>query len=610
MPGILGYINHTSKQELFETIFSTINQNQFQVDTYVQNGVHLAKVHLGYLDNTSVPIFSEDHRYCIIMSGELFTYQSHESIDSKFLLEHWIKDGPVCLSSMNGQYAAAIYDFKESELILISDRFGTHPLYYSQQDDSFIFAPEVKAILPILKNKNINYHSVADLFYRGHVFGYKTLFENVFQIPEASCLIFKNGNITIKRYWDYPYYDEVYKKKDFSKQEKNRYIDECASVLYNAVKRQVQKNSEDILFSLSGGMDSRYVIALADQLGVRPITAFTMGEENSEDVLYAKLVAQHLNIDHQCFKISPFSIWKHAALFSYIADGMSMIYGPIQNIDPMAAYPSKKITLTSQMCDALMGSTLYRKRIKKLLQKDLFDTEATSILQTIFTINSTANIQKTFITTFFKHISGYQHSIPDDYLDKQYHPVFSYFKLLMNEHGRRGTLGGNLIYNYFFETRMPSYDYDVIDFAFHLPVELKKQQYVYRQSFIRMFPELAKFPRQGTGFPIDVSNFRLNMKSLERRIIGRLKHTPASKIVQKFSRWNRPSYIHYKKWFSNELKNSLEELLFDSKTQSREIFDKEGITSILYEHYYTEKDHSWLIWQIVNLEYFFRNFID
>ena len=615
MPGIIGLITSDRSDTLFNQMIETINHFDYRVDKLIKNGIHLGRVHLGYVNNSPQAVISKDRRYAIMMIGEIFSYKDIETDkignDAAFLLEKWVNTGPACLQDMNGHFSACIYDFDSCELILISDRFGTRPLYYTYNNDKFLFSPEVKSLILDNFKKEIDYNSVSDLFHFGHLFGNKTLFQNIYQLPEASYLIFHKGSISIQKYWDYPYHEEVYTRGKFKKCEIDNYTEKMKTVIATATRRQIAKNNNSILFSLSGGLDSRFVIALANKFGVQPLTAFTMGEQNSEDIIYAIKIAEMLGADHSCFNVMPQSIWQDAKFFSYVTDGMAPIYGPIQGFDPLRAYAGQKtVTLSSQMCDAIMGSSLYRKRLKTLIKTTYFNRDAIDIVSNIFTIFEEAIVKSVFSDHIYDKIKQSYLATTETYISSNRKPLHAYYKLLMNEHGRRSTLTGNIMNNLYFETRMPSYDYDFIDFAFELPIELRKYQFIYRRAFSQMFPKLAQIPRQGTNLPINSSNFKLQAKSLENRIVGRLKPTPMNKLIRKIKRWNKPNYVSYKEWFCNELKQDVENIILNKQTLSRGVFNESGIRTLLNEHYATEKDNSRLIWQIINLEYFFRNFID
>ncbi len=614
MPGITGLISSKQGEDVFNAMIKSLNHNNYKVDKWSKNNINLARIHLGYVNKSVQPVFSKDKRYGLILTGEVFSYgdiENESNDDSGFLLNIFLKDGEQAFQEIDGQYAACIYDFVEDKLFLISDRFGTRPLYYYYEENNFLFAPEVKAILKTKLNTRIDYSSISDLFHFGHLFGNKTLFNNIKQLPPASYLIYRMGKIEIKNYWDFPEYAEAYEKIKFSRNEINNYIEEMQEIYAKAMKRQIFRNSSKLLIPLSGGLDSRYVIAYASALKTNPLVTFTFGPENNEDQVYAKMVAREVDAQHKSFIVQPGNIWEDAKYFSFVSDGMSMINGPIQILPSLRDFSVRKeILIAAQMCDVLFGSTLERRRIKYLIGRDHFDGKSKGIITNIFNLFQPDILQSIFDKSFLEKIDKQYKEIPLSYIEKYKRPLHSYFNLIMNEHGRRGTLGGNLLINTLYETRMPSYDNELVEFAYKLPVELKKKQFLYRKAFINKFPDLAAIKREGVNLPISASNIRLELKSYENKLIPYLKSTSASKVISKFSRWNKPSYVSYNEWFKNDLKQEMEAIILDKKTLSRGLYNENGLKGMLRQHSLPGVDHSRLIWQIINLEYFFRNFID
>ena len=325
--------------------------------------------------------------------------------------------------------------------------------------------------------------------------------------------------------------------------------------------------------------------------------------------LYASRVANRIQAHHYCIAINPGDTWRDAAAFAFLADSMSMINGPVQGYQPLRQLASDfDVTLSSQMCDAVFGNTLQRKRIMQLYQKKHFDFEAGHILENIFNLFSSRRLEILFQPEFYNKIKDTYLEVPRTYLDTRYHPLHAYYRLLMNEHGRRGTLGGNLVNNEFLFTRMPSYDYDLMDFAFRLPVVLKKQQFVYRKTFCRMFPDLSRIPRQGIRLPICAGQFRLRAVTFENKLIGRLNNSPVNALLKHFRRWNIPNYVNYKEWFKYELREEIENLLFARPLSTGHLYRTGAIRDLFNDHLYSERDHTRLLWQIINLEYFYQNF--
>jgi asparagine synthase (glutamine-hydrolysing) len=615
MPGIIGLISQNEQRDYFSSMIESVNHYDYQIDKYVNNGIHLGRIYHNFISEPSQPYILEDKNYFIVFHGEIFSYNNDifpEQINfARFFLERFIEKGPDCLKSFNGQYQVCIYNSIEKKLYLISDRYGTRPLYYTSNNERMLFAPEVKALIQGKFTKKVNYQAISDLFYYGHLLEYRTLFENIYLLPEASYLIYADGKINHHRYWEFPYIENAYELKSEPKKKIRDAAVELEHRMLTAVERQTVDKNQKILIPLSGGLDSRWVIALAKDLGVDPLITFTMGSEKSEDQVYARMVAKHLNTDHTAFDIQPEILWSDAKHFSYLSDAMSIIHGPIQNFQPYRHFFKKsQYVIAAQMCDALFGSTLFKRRIRSLMLKKNWDDHAKRIFLEIFMLTTNLEVESILHPKVYDNISDSYLEIPKHYIEKDKKPIFCYFKLLLNEHVRRGTLGGNVVNNLFFETRMPSYDNDLIEFAFNLPIQLKINQFLYRYSFSQRYPALAKIPREGTRLPINVSNFHLNQKQLENRVINRAKKTKLKKYIERLDRWNKPSYVSYAEWFNNELRSQVETFILDKRTLGRGIFIEEGIKKILNEHFSVKADHHRLIWQIINLELFYRNFID
>jgi asparagine synthase (glutamine-hydrolysing) len=615
MPGILGIISEKSESSLFKRMIDVVNHYSYATDSYEKDGVHLGRVHLNYVNKCQQPVFSEDKRFGLVMIGEIFSYKNTETkdivMDSSFLLNLLIDEGMKALPFINGHFSAALYDFNEKRLVLISDRYGTRPVYFALHQGKFLFAPEVKAILKDDISKELDYQAISHLMHFCHLFGHRTMFSGIQQLPESSFLVFENGDFQIHRYWDFPFHDEAYSMARLSEKKYNYYLDTLDSHITKAMERVYTKNPEEIILSLSGGLDSRFVAAYGHALNISHLKAFTFGPENCDDQLYASQVARLLSIEHKAFEVIPATLWKDAESFSYVADNMSMIYGPIQGFSVLKDYYHQgSVTISSQMADAIFGGNLWRKRIQYLFQQKSLDSNSRNIIINIFNLIDDELLREVFEQDFYKKIrEGYQ-EIPELYIDRYKHPFFTYINLLMNEHGRRGTLCGNLMNNLFLETRMPSYDNDLMDFAYELPLPLRFYQHAYRKVFANRFPELAVINREMYKLPVNSPDILYKLKILENKIINTLKRTPVKPAIMMMGRWNKPEYMDYNGWFKHDLQHEMISFLMSEKTLSRGIFKKSGIERIIEGHRNAFTDYSKIIWQLINLEYFFRKFID
>ncbi len=614
MPGILGILADKSDMALFNDMQKKMDHLSYSIDTHVKGGIHLATISQDKTNPSCNSIVIYKNEYILAFYGEIFSNDteilSGNCNYGEYFVSLFIKYGIEVLKSINGHYSACLINNKTGTAYLIADRFGTVPVYYAWNKARLLFASELKAVVQGLDTKEINLQSIAELFSFGHLFGIKTMFNEVKLVSSGTYMEITDKGIREIKYWDFPYLEEIYFQRRISKSENNRLQEELHFIMMKAIQR-MSKDPNDILFSLSGGLDSRYVAALYYELGLKNMTAFTMGPNESEDQIYAKEVSGVLGIDHYPFPINPAKIWENARQFAYISDSMSFIHGPLQNFEPLQFFSNrKKFVVYAQMCDALFGSTLWRKRIRILKNSPRHTAETDNIMLNLFSVYNQEWVKMLFRKDFYHQLKGKYTLEPSTYLNREYHPLHCYYLLLMNEHGRRGTLGGNLVTNLFYKTRMPSYDNDVFAFGWNLPIPYRMHQYLYRMTFARYFPELATIKREGYNLNIGASMFSYECKVFKNKVVTLLKKGKLGYLAALYKPWNRPEYVDYKNWFRNELKQDILNFFLKDDLKSSEIIDKNEVIKMLNMHLSGKYDFSGLLWQLVNLEYFYRNFID
>ncbi|MEB3193322.1 MAG: asparagine synthase (glutamine-hydrolyzing), partial [Snowella sp.] len=114
----------------------------------------------------------------------------HSHTDTEVLLTAYIHWGQALLTHLVGMFAFAILDTQKQTLFLARDFFGIKPLYYTQWENGFAFASEIKALLQLPQiNRNINPQRLYDFLTCGLTdTGSETLLTSIQQIPAAHCL--------------------------------------------------------------------------------------------------------------------------------------------------------------------------------------------------------------------------------------------------------------------------------------------------------------------------------------------------------------------------------------------------------------------------------------
>jgi asparagine synthase (glutamine-hydrolysing) len=217
--------------------------------------------------------------------------------------------GPACLDLLNGIFAFAVLDIKNKELFLARDRIGIKPLYYyfipaagSDQTAKFIFSSEIKAILEHPIKREINLSAFNHYFRLHYVPHPLTIFKNIYKLPPASYLSFKNNQIKLKQYWQIDDFKDISSEKEI--------IEQIQHLMKESVKGQLISDRPVGIF-LSGGIDSTSILGIVNQLGHKQIKTFSVGfdfKDNPDycnfDFQMAKRVSQDYQTDHQELMIS------------------------------------------------------------------------------------------------------------------------------------------------------------------------------------------------------------------------------------------------------------------------------------------------------------------
>lgn len=260
-------------------------------------------------DETGNVVISLDGRlsnYLVVkeLLESAFTFQTNT--DEELILYAYKKWGAECVDKLEGMFAFTLLDEVNRKLLLVRDRFGTKPLYYTVQDEELLFASELKGILAadIIK-KEIDYSAFSDFFVYRYVPSPKTIWKNVKKLPPAHYVEINLTDLSCKltEYWKLDT-KALPPSESLSREigrDKGRIaiIHRINNLLKNSVQQHINTNASIGSF-LSGGYDSSALVHYMCQLGQKP-TTFSIGFskwEKSEDQ-FAKIVANHLGVENE-----------------------------------------------------------------------------------------------------------------------------------------------------------------------------------------------------------------------------------------------------------------------------------------------------------------------
>ena len=316
MCGITGYIlNNIAEQELQNSVNELKHRGPDNQSIWVSDSVGLGHTRLSILDlsdSANQPIVSHSGRFVMVFNGEIYNYRelankykiiTKTTSDSEVVLELFEKLGAGFVNELNGMFAIAIYDKKEKQLSIFRDRLGIKPLFYYQDDNNFVFASEIKALLEFSLVKNIltrNNKSISQFLNLGYIAEPNTFFENIYKFPSGSYAEYKDFRLEVKLFWKVE--DKIDKDTfdDFGKA-KGR----LNELLLSSVEKRMISDVPLGTF-LSGGIDSSLITALAQTVSPYPVSTFSIGFKESKfnESQYASKVAKYLKTDHHEFIVS------------------------------------------------------------------------------------------------------------------------------------------------------------------------------------------------------------------------------------------------------------------------------------------------------------------
>ncbi len=175
-------------------------------------GVGFGRESLGLYELMTQPVVNNTGNLILILDGVLYNaeelrsdllargYLAKEVSQSILAMFAYEVYGQAAFARLQGIFILVIWDRAQRKLILANDRFGLRPLYYSRSGNQFAFASECKALLDLeFVGRRVNEASFADLFAFGHLYGEKTLFENIQIMKPASILTFQEGHWQTER---------------------------------------------------------------------------------------------------------------------------------------------------------------------------------------------------------------------------------------------------------------------------------------------------------------------------------------------------------------------------------------------------------------------------
>lgn len=561
------------------------------------------------------------NRYWIVFNGEIYNFQEHRDAlekegyafasrsDTEVIMALYHKYGKACLQYLRGMFAFAIYDERERTIFCARDRVGKKPFKYYLDDNVFIFASELKAILTQPEyTKAPDYEAIHHYLTLQYCPAPMTGFVGIKKLEPAHFLFvdLKTKKMERERYWKLDYSTKL----DLPEIEwKRRIID----TLEESVKLRMISDVPIGAF-LSGGIDSSAIVALMARNSSQPIKTFSIGfkEEKFNELKYAKIIANTFKTDHTEFIVEPRAIELLPMLVRHYEE-------PFADSSALPTYYVSKLT-REHVTVALNGDggdENFAGYGRYSVHKFALAYDKLMLLHKALALPVATLAAKTFQNTFFDRVHRFARSLSKSY-NLRYVDYICYFtnemkdalytdefkaktrsldsyRIVADQFSRSGSRNRaeRAVYADFvtylpdalmakvdiasmivaLEGRSPFLDHEMLELTAKIPFHFKlkgrnNKKYILKEALRGLVPDEVMFrPKMGFGIPI---------------------HT----------------------WFRNELKSYAHETLLSEKAVDRRLFRKEAVKKLLDTHCTTGVDFGYHIWALITLELWFREYFD
>lgn len=520
---------------------------------------------------------ADDKDRTIIFNGEIYNFQELQAkftglrtkSDTEVILKGYADLGVNFFNSLRGIYAFAITDYrnrKNPKLILYRDPAGIKPLYYFMDRDQFVFASEIKAILPLMGKKLSIHEDVIKAYLSiGYCPEPYTAYKEIKALEPGSVIEIDLSSFQIST--------RALRKYTFSNQVRLTDLDlleRTNDLLTQAVNRNVVSDVP-ILFSLSGGIDSSLLVALSKRNNFNPETltvSFDDKDYNESNV--AKLYAETLGIKSSfitCDSSGSLELLRKLLLhfdqpyadssfvpFYFLSKEAStrgkVLVGGDGGDEIHAGYTNFVMIPRLRRLKALhslirLGAHLAWGNKKRLLTKIAFLTDSKSDEELMYLRESwlypelSLNGEKPFNFDYREGLDLYASCFASDDGDS-FNSKFSndvFYRRMLSDYLRKTDMMSmiNSI-----EYRVPMLDEDLVEFSLGIPLDKKieagRGKKILKDIHRKFYPAVTTDRvKSGFSIPLDTWLSKEDFREMENYIL-------ADGIVKEFI---RPAYIHH-----------------------------------------------------------------
>ena len=473
------------------------------------------------------------------------------------------------LSQSNNFFSAIIET--NDEIICVSDFCRSFPIFYYKNKNLFTVSNDAKTLKKKLKLNEILPQSVNECFLSGYVSGKSTLYKSLYQTEACQFLKFnkQNKKLEINNFF-------YYHNKINLNIKKNEALNKLDKVFNSSIDRLIKKtNNRTIIIFMSGGLDSRLILSKLVEKGYKKILAVSYGIRGNSDSKIAKEVCARLNVKWKHISTNRsdyYNFFKKTEVMNFFkfADGLNTVpnfqdFLPVLKLKNFLKETKNYLIVNGQTGDFISGGHIPSSiHIKQKSNKKL----VTEIFSKHFSLWE-QNSLKTNI--MFKNLENKIDELRNHkkYRNRKLEDIYEVWEY--QERQVKFIIQGQRVYDYFdFDWYLPFWDAAVVRFWSEMPIELRKNQYLYKDylrkwNFAGLFKDYNPVIRAFDSFPYNLITLIL---ILLRIFLGKKRRNNIARYFDYFSRYGyhyhffglieflkkrkkirNPISLYVKKWF-------------------------------------------------------------
>jgi hypothetical protein len=177
-------------------------------------------------------------------------------------------------------------------------------------------------------------------------------------------------------------------------------------------------------------------------------------------------------------------------------------------------------------------------------------------------------------------------------------PLQRIWRLFLSQRLRRETPLSMLKFRSVVEPRMPILDAELIPLLLAAPTDLKLGEELQGHILRRHRPEFLRVPNANTGARVGASSWTQRAATFKMKVFRKLRI---------------PGYQPYEKlglWLRQELALIVREILLDSQTLDRGVFEPDGVRAVVRGHQEQGRNHTYLLLAMMIFELGLRRLVD